>query len=196
MSAPALPAWPDVPACHGWLALDGRGQWRLKGERVEHAGLLAFLNANYASDQAGNWLINNGPQRVYVDIETAPWVVRLQPDGALRTHTGSRTAPVGPVLMDELGRAYLPTTLGAAALDDRDLAEFVAQLRDARSGLGATDEALLGVLAGHDAIPLVWRGHAVCFVPNDDIPARMGFTRKAIEGDVQESLDASGAQTL
>ena len=43
-----LPDWPNVPACHGWLSLDARGCWRLKGERVEHGGLFAFLNANYA----------------------------------------------------------------------------------------------------------------------------------------------------
>jgi hypothetical protein len=33
---------PEVPACYGWLSLDRRGRWRLRGETVTHAGLKAF----------------------------------------------------------------------------------------------------------------------------------------------------------
>jgi len=36
--------WPNVPACYGWLSLDRRGQWRMRGEPVTHAGLANFLN--------------------------------------------------------------------------------------------------------------------------------------------------------
>ena len=39
------PNWPSGPSCHGWLALDARGAWRLRGEKISHAGLLAFLDA-------------------------------------------------------------------------------------------------------------------------------------------------------
>lgn len=196
MSASGLPAWPDVPACHGWLALDGRGQWRLKGERVVHAGLLAFLNANYARDPAGNWLVHNGPQRVYVELETAPWVVRLQPDGALQTHTGAPAGICGAVLIDEHGRAYLPTTLGAAALDDRDLAEFVAELREAPGGQAPSEQTLLELLEGKARAPLQWRGQPVRRVPGEDIPAQMGFRRKTAEPATHAPLDAPRAPRL
>ena len=27
----AMAKWPEVPNVYGWLALDRRGQWRLKG---------------------------------------------------------------------------------------------------------------------------------------------------------------------
>ena len=65
----AMGRWPDVPHCFGWLGLDGRGDWFLrdqpsqdrgafssgvpgaKGSRLEHAGLIAFIQRNYASDE-------------------------------------------------------------------------------------------------------------------------------------------------
>ena len=36
----AIARWPNVPACHEWLSLDRRGDWRLQGERVH--GALGF----------------------------------------------------------------------------------------------------------------------------------------------------------
>jgi hypothetical protein len=87
----ALQKWPMVPHCYGWLALDARGDWylrdeqaqaaapfpQLKGSRIEHAGLLAFIQRNYEADARGCWYFQNGPQRVYVELEAAPWVFRL-----------------------------------------------------------------------------------------------------------------------
>ena len=34
----ALRKWPNVPHCHGWLALDARGDWYMRDERVQAAG--------------------------------------------------------------------------------------------------------------------------------------------------------------
>ena len=62
----ALKKWPNVPACYGWLALDARGDWYLrdervqaagafpavKGSRVDHAKLREFIHRNYAADAA------------------------------------------------------------------------------------------------------------------------------------------------
>ena len=31
----ALRKWPNVPHCHGWLALDARGDWYMRDERVQ-----------------------------------------------------------------------------------------------------------------------------------------------------------------
>ena len=64
-----LPRWPNVPACYGWLSLDARGRWRLQDETISHPGMIAFLNANYTCEADGSWLVNNGPQRVYVKLE-------------------------------------------------------------------------------------------------------------------------------
>ena len=74
----AMNKWPDVPYCYGWLALDGRGAWRMRNERVQQTGLLgdkiqnpamrAFIARNYAQDKRGCWFFQNGPQRVYVNL--------------------------------------------------------------------------------------------------------------------------------
>ncbi|ENO88764.1 DUF2946 family protein [Thauera linaloolentis] len=153
----SLPHWPTVPACYGWLSLDARGRWRLKGEVIAHPGLIAFLNARYTHDAEGRWLVNNGPQRVYVKLESAPWVLRLQPNGGFVTHTGRRTAVAGPLLLDAEGRVFLATGLGPAALDDRDLAMLIADVGDA-SGKAADDDALCALMSGERPVHLRWKG--------------------------------------
>ena len=44
----ALKKWPNVPACHGWLALDARGDWYMRDERVQAAGPFPALLKNSA----------------------------------------------------------------------------------------------------------------------------------------------------
>ena len=134
----ALKKWPNVPHCHGWLALDARGDWYMrddriqaagrfpdvKGSRIEHEKLLEFIGRNYASDADGAWFFQNGPQRVYVELEAAPWVWRLQrSDGATPTvtsHTGRRAAPAAS-FVDELGRVFLDTDIGAGIVHSLDM---------------------------------------------------------------------------
>jgi hypothetical protein len=85
----AMLRWPNVPACYGWLSLDRRGRWRLRGEAVTHAGLKDFLNRQYAHDEDGNYFVQNGPQRVFVELDVH--AVGLAPDGGgrlLETHVG------------------------------------------------------------------------------------------------------------
>ena len=33
----ALKKWPNVPHCYGWLALDARGDWYMRDERIQSA---------------------------------------------------------------------------------------------------------------------------------------------------------------
>ena len=121
----ALRKWPNVPHCYGWLALDARGDWymrderiqaagpfpRVKGSRIEHEKLLEFIQRNYMHDDAGAWFFQNGPQRVYVELEAAPWVWRIAPDGSVSSHTGM-PAQVHSAWLDEPGRLFLDTDLG------------------------------------------------------------------------------------
>jgi DUF2946 family protein len=134
----ALKKWPNVPHCYGWLALDARGDWymrdeptqaagpfpRIKGSRILHDKLREFIQRNYASDEAGCWFFQNGPQRVYVELEAAPWVWRLQQqdDGELvvRSHTGHR-AVVDTVCVDEQGRLFLDTDFGFGIVHTQDV---------------------------------------------------------------------------
>jgi hypothetical protein len=81
----AMAKWPDVPDCYGWLALDARGNWRMRdarcqalnlpGDIIRHPSLINFINRNYTVDERGCWFFQNGPQRVYVDLETTPYIL-------------------------------------------------------------------------------------------------------------------------
>lgn len=126
----AIAKWPNVPACYGWLLLDGRGDWYLRdaqvqavggrGERLRHDKLLAFIGRNYACDARGCWFFQNGPQRVYVELEVAPWVWRIDDGFALSSHTGVAAA-LQQCLLDELGRVFLATDQGLGLVHSMDV---------------------------------------------------------------------------
>jgi len=139
----ALRKWPNVPHCHGWLGLDARGDWYLrddraqaagafpavKGSLIEHEKLRDFIARNYASDAAGCWYFQNGPQRVYVELEAAPWIWRLHPQGdevAVRSHTG-RDARIDAAVLDEQGRLFLASEAGLGIVHTADV-ELAARL--------------------------------------------------------------------
>jgi hypothetical protein len=73
----AIAKWPNVPAVFGWLSLNGRGNWRIKDDPIENEAINEFIGRNYMNDGCGNWFFQNGPQRVYVSLEIAPWIYRL-----------------------------------------------------------------------------------------------------------------------
>ncbi|HWP20056.1 MAG TPA: DUF2946 family protein [Burkholderiaceae bacterium] len=134
----ALRKWPNVPACHGWLALDARGEWymrddriqaagpfpQVKGSRITHDKLKEFIHRNYEVDEHGQWYFQNGPQRVYVELEAAPFVWRLDagPGGAVQVwaHTGPQTSATSAWL-DEHGRLFLETPLGFGVVHTLDM---------------------------------------------------------------------------
>jgi hypothetical protein len=130
----AMAKWPNVPDCYGWLGLDARGDWYMrddqtqalgtftqsKGSRLQHDKLIAFIGRNYACDQQGRWYFQNGPQRVYVELEVTPWVWRLQPDGTIQAHTGMPVR-MQRCIMDEFGRLYLDTEQGFGLLHTQDV---------------------------------------------------------------------------
>ncbi len=132
----ALRKWPNVSACFGWLALDARGQWRMRdaatqaaglpGDVIRHEALNGFINRNYAQElagpYAGAWFFQNGPQKVYVDLAYAPWVLRWHAVSAtpLTTHTGL-VATAQAAWLDESGNLLLQTEHGVGLLHDLDL---------------------------------------------------------------------------
>ncbi len=124
----ALAKWPNVPAAYGWLALDRRGRWLLKGRPVTHPGTAAFFNRNYLADPAGRWYVQNGPQRAYVNLAVAPQILALAGDSGLRTHTGARVTRIDALVVDEDGDVLLATEHGLGLVCDRDLPAFVEAL--------------------------------------------------------------------
>jgi len=161
----ALAKWPNVPACAGWLAMDARGQWWMrdaacqargsfqagcaagdvatKGSLLKHEKLIAFIQRNYGVDEHGFAWFQNGPQRVFVELEAAPYSLRLHEDGRIVVTAGSSASENGQhsitatgAYLDEHGHLYLAfalqdqTTLGRVHSQDMLLA--LAALEDGR----------------------------------------------------------------
>ena len=166
----ALKKWPNVPHCYGWLALDARGDWYMREERIQHAGpfprvkgsridhdkLKAFIERNYEADASGRWFFQNGPQRVYVQLEAAPWVWRVMwADEGLRvnSHTG-RGAQVRSCWLDEAGRLFLDTDIGFGIVHSQDMLDAALAVEQGRWTPEPLDAA--------------------------DAPARFGFVREPV----------------
>ena len=142
----AIAKWPNVPDCYGWLGLDARGNWYLrddkaqaagpfagagagdgrhlssKGSLLQHEKLIDFIQRNYDSDATGRWFFQNGPQRVYVELEATPfiWRVHPAPEFGVTAHTG-QPARVQRCVLDEQGRLYLETDLGFGLVHTQDM---------------------------------------------------------------------------
>ncbi|MBJ7262356.1 MAG: DUF2946 family protein [Burkholderiaceae bacterium] len=184
----ALARWPNVPAAYGWLSLNPRGAWRFHrggnanlgsaGEPIGNTRIQAFIGRNYTHDDKGRWFFQNGPQRVYLRLDTAPYIVHQTTEGRLVTHTGSIFGPVARWILDDAGRMYAQSDTGPAAIDDRDLAAVCESLH-LEDGAAAIDE--LACMAVGDTLfvrhrlgtPLI----QVTCVPADQVPATLAFIR-------------------
>jgi Protein of unknown function (DUF2946) len=125
--ARSLARWPNVPAVYGWLELDRRGNWLIKGERIGNQALREFIGRNYECDERGRWFFQNGPQRVYVKLAYTPLVVHYEGED-LVDHCG-RPFRAGTAFLDDEGSVLLEGKPGVALLDDRDLERY-ADLAD------------------------------------------------------------------
>jgi len=132
----AIAKWPNVPHCYGWLGLDARGNWYMRDDRAQVAGpfpdskgsllkhekLIEFIQRNYERDAQGQWFFQNGPQRVYVELELTPWIWRIGPNHGVAAHTG-QPARAQRCVVDEQGRVYLETDLGFGLVHTLDVAQ-------------------------------------------------------------------------
>lgn len=145
----ALKRWPNVPAVYGWLSLSARGAWRLHplgdaqqgglGEGISNSQILGFMNRNYSSEPDGRWFFQNGPQRVYVRLDGAPYILHLRPEcQQIVTHNELVIDQIGEWLIDEQGQLYAKTNLGPARMDDRDLLAL-SDVLTTQSGLSLLD---------------------------------------------------------
>ena len=142
----AMAKWPNVPDARGWLSLDRRGVWRLKGEPIPNRAVVDFIARNYASDSRGRWFFQNGPQRVFVDLAYTPWVYSLDGRGALVTHTGRECGAVERAWIDEAGAMILAGEPGPGIVDDRDLMALSDRIAD-ESGRPVEGELLAAFIA-------------------------------------------------
>ena len=120
--AQAMAKWPNIPAVYGWLALDRRGNWLIKGERIANHALRDFIARNYEPDDEGRWYFQNGPQRVYVSLAYAPLVVHYEGESLL-DHCG-RPFAAERAYVDDEGSVLVEGAGRVALVDDRDLARY------------------------------------------------------------------------
>lgn len=136
----AMAKWPNVPHCYGWLGLDARGNWYMRDDRVQAAGgfaqakgsllkhekLVDFIQRNYScddsaqSDAKGQWFFQNGPQRVYVELEATPLIWRVSADFSVHDHTGI-PARLQRCVLDEHGRLYFEAASGFGMVHTQDM---------------------------------------------------------------------------
>jgi len=141
----AMRKWSKVPACVGWLGLDARGDWYMrddatqragpfpqsKGSRLQHAALIAFIGRNYGADGEGRWFFQNGPQRVFVTLEAAPYVMLSDGREGWHTHTGiSVDRASAHCWLDEYGRLFLQTDAGFGIVHTAHMLDAAQALQD------------------------------------------------------------------
>ena len=184
----AMAKWPNVPDCYGWLGLDARGAWRMRDERAQHLNapgdkvtqpaLLGFINRNYCADARGCWYFQNGPQRVYLNLEATPYIARTDPQQGLLLHTGEAFGPLERGFMTESGELIVEGGGKVAQVDDRDLAQLMATLE--LDGAAPSDEALMAWLegaAGSLLLRVQEQSAPVVRIARDSVPQRFGFQR-------------------
>ena len=180
----AMLRWPNVPAVFGWLSLDMRGQWLIRGEPIGNALLAEFIDRNYDCDEHGRWFFQNGPQRVFVALAYAPWILRMQGENALTTHTQRPVQQVTAAYIDREGVLVLGTEHGAGIVDDRDLEAFARHFTGP-SGSVLSEDALTEWLDKLQSGQLVnlcleWHGKEIPVAPMEacDVPRRFGYVRQ------------------
>jgi len=190
--------WPNVPHCYGWLALDARGAWRMRdeaaqreaswGDKLTNTALVGFINRNYQSDERGCWYFQNGPQRVYVNLEATPFIARTDPQQGLVLQTGQAVGSIEQVFMTEAGAIVVRAGTVLAQIDDRDMAQLLQAMT--LDGQPVADEALMrwleksndrsdgsGKGSGGDTLALRWQGREIAVerLAADTAPQRFGF---------------------
>ena len=182
----AMAKWPNVPAVHGWLALDRRGNWLIKRETIGNAALNAFISRNYLHDDAGRWFFQNGPQRVFVDLDYTPFVYRVTNDLnaplALATHAGDAVNTVRDAHIDEQGTVLIHTDRGIGIVHDQDLDPLLlASMIDANGNVieESVFDELVELIEHQRPIPLwlKFRDSSIRLEPiqSATVPKRFGF---------------------
>jgi hypothetical protein len=182
----AIAKWPNVPSVYGWLSLDRRGNWAIKGERVANPAIVEFMGRNYAADERGRWFFQNGPQRVFVALAYTPLVYRVEQSGdgsyGLVTHCGTLSGTPLAGYIDETGALLLECPAGIGLVLDRDLAVLLDGLADDNGA--PLDETALQALVrpAGNAMP-AWLRWGERRVPVDSIQASAVASRFGFDPD-------------
>jgi hypothetical protein len=177
----ALKRWPNVPALFGWLSLDHRGRWLIQGEPISHPRIVETFNRNYGVDEHGRWYFQNGPQRGYMALEYAPFVLRRDQD-AFVTHNELRVERPTQAILDEVGTLSLSTEHGLGEIYGGDLDWVLERMSVNDESIG--EEQILSLLelpseTETDAVLALGREHLpVIRIDSAELPKIFGFVRK------------------
>lgn len=199
----SMARWPDVPYVYGWMSLSEQGQWRLhpngdawqanqpcqppfaQGEPIENAQIRRFIDRNYLSSEHGNWYFQNGPQRVYVRLDAAPYILRTQNTPlSFHTHNDLPVKKVENWWLDDEGRLYAETEHGPGLVSGRDLAAAVDALCTCDgtaliTALDSLDIAALQPVAPPGRTP---RGSKRAPLPALEVQAQMSLQASSVVG--------------
>jgi len=194
----AMAKWPNAPSVYGWLGLDRRGAWLIKGERISNPLLAACISRNYEYDAAGRWFFQNGPQRVFVALDYTPLVYRIgwnPVPGApltIEAHTGRTVARVDGAWIDEAGIVLIATEHGPGMIDDRDLELLLPCFTDER-GAALLEDAIAAAIeslqdGGTARLRFRYREATVpvLAIATSEVPAKFGFVQHPVQPAGQE----------
>jgi hypothetical protein len=194
----ALTRWPNVPALFGWLRLD---RWLVRGETITHPRIIETINRNYGCDEHGRWYFQNGPQRGYVALASAPFVLRLAGEGdELITHTNLPVTTVTAAYLDETGALLLATEHGPGEIAGSDLGWAVEQLQ-IRGGRPISEHDLAHALAAASgtqtelSLRAAGRESAVVRLDFALAPEQLGFAREPHPFTGERAADGAPDQT-
>jgi hypothetical protein len=185
--------WPNVPAVYGWLSLDRRGNWLIKGERISNPIVADFIGRNYEHDAQGRWFFQNGPQRVYISLEYTPFIYRLvwdaQPTAAhrLEIHTRQAVSEINSVWIDDAGILLIESEHGIGSVDDRDLERLLNAFTDvngaalSEENIAAAIEQLQSGVAAN--LAFAYRGNleTVSPITAAEVPERFDFVPRPMQ---------------
>jgi hypothetical protein len=181
---------------YGWLRLDRRGRWLIRMpdrnaagaaapaeprfERVVNPAMIEFIGRNYTHDAEGRYFFQNGPQRVFVALECAPWIFRLDESGSrLVTHTDAPAGAPRDAYFDEQGGLILLCEIGIGAVLDRDLAALAERFSD-EAGQPLDAEALMHRAQGDTRVRarMFNADIAIGAIRSGELAARFGFVAR------------------
>lgn len=159
----AMQQWPNVPDVYGWLGLDRRGRWLMRGEHISNPKLIDFISRNYIRLESGGYAFQNGPQRVHVSLETTPWIAHVEAEAPLGLvdHTGQPIESIKRIWLTTDGQFVLEAERGPNMVVDQDLVLLLAHLRC--RGTVCSDEQLEKSLSDPEAsgLQLLFNGNLI-----------------------------------
>jgi hypothetical protein len=175
----AIAKWPDVPAVFGWLSLDSRGNWAIKGERIQNRVITDFIGRNYGCDSEGRWFFQNGPQKVFVTLEYTPWVIRTQglDKASLVTHIGTSVSTPNAAWLDEGGHLLIEFEAQIGLVHDHDLAALVPYICDEQRRPLEDPTVLVSAASepGHAWLRLATGAVQLGKIWKQELPSRFGY---------------------